>query len=71
MVQIRSWETLRPWPVYMLAASIPLVVSRSERLRWWRRYAGPSGFRGDERAVARAVAALVAEKIRVVDAPIE
>ena len=27
MVQIRSWETLRPWPVYMLAASIPLSLA--------------------------------------------
>lgn len=54
-----------------LAASIPLVVSRSERLRWWRRYAQACGLRDDERGVARAVAALVAEKTRVVDAPIE
>ncbi len=27
MVQIRSWETFRPWPVYMLAASIPLSLA--------------------------------------------
>jgi len=27
VVQIRSWETLRPWPVYMLAASIPLSLA--------------------------------------------
>lgn len=27
MVQIRSWETLRPWPVYMLAAFIPVSLA--------------------------------------------
>ena len=27
MVQIRSWAALRPWPVYMLAASIPVSLA--------------------------------------------
>jgi hypothetical protein len=56
-----------------LAASIPVVVSRTDRLRWWRRYAERSGLSGREasRRAARDVAALLAEKTVVVDEPIE
>ncbi|MBL9089206.1 MAG: hypothetical protein JNM10_18855 [Planctomycetia bacterium] len=56
-----------------LAASIPRVVTRTDRLRWWRRYARGTPFEGREarRAAARDVAALMAEKTVVVDEPIE
>ena len=55
-----------------LAASIPVSVTRTERLRWYRRYrAGAPESMRDERAVADAVAAALATKILVVDEPIE
>ncbi|MDA1195832.1 MAG: hypothetical protein O2894_11690 [Planctomycetota bacterium] len=55
-----------------LAASIPVAVSRTERLRWYRRYLqyAPPAMQA-VRAVARAVAAALARKIVVVDEPIE
>jgi hypothetical protein len=67
-----SWSR-RMRNVAQLAASIPVVVSRSDRLRWWRRYAHASGLRGQdlERRAARDVAALLATKTVVVDEPIE
>lgn len=59
--------------VAQLAASLPRVVSRADRLRWWRRYARgtPLAGRAAARAAARDVAALLARKLVVVDAPIE
>jgi hypothetical protein len=59
--------------VAQLAASIPRVVSRTDRLRWWRRYARgtPLAGRAAERAAARDVARLLARKRVVVDEPIE
>jgi tRNA A-37 threonylcarbamoyl transferase component Bud32 len=59
--------------VAQLAASIPVVVTRTDRLRWWRRYARgtPLAGREAERAAARDVAALLAKKTVVVDEPIE
>lgn len=54
-----------------LAASIPIIVSRTERLRWWRRYAERLRLGDDLAVTARRVGALVAKKLRVVDAPIE
>lgn len=56
-----------------LAASLPRVVSRADRLRWFRRYARGTalGNREAERAALRGVARLVARKIVVVDEPIE
>ncbi len=55
-----------------LAASIPTSVSRSERLRWFRHYDYfDDGWVMDEKAIARDVAALLAQKIVVVDEPIE
>lgn len=59
--------------VAQLAASIPRAVSRTDRLRWWRRYARGTPLEGREarRAAARDVAALLAEKRVVVDEPIE
>lgn len=56
-----------------LDASLPKVVSRSERLRWFRRYARGSALAGRdaERAALRDVARLVDAKITVVDEPIE
>lgn len=54
-----------------LAASIAVCVSRSERLRWYRRYVSAAGISADERATAGLVAAALARKIVVVDAPIE
>jgi tRNA A-37 threonylcarbamoyl transferase component Bud32 len=59
--------------VAQLAASIPVVVTRADRLRWWRRYARgtPLAGREAERAVARDVAALLSRKTVVVDEPIE
>ncbi len=55
-----------------LAASIPVSVTRTERLRWYRRYltGAPAPMR-EERAVATAVADALAKKIVVVDEPIE
>lgn len=55
-----------------LAASIPVTVTRTERLRWYRRYVmrAPE-FMRDERAIATEVAAGLAKKIVVVDEPIE
>jgi hypothetical protein len=49
-----------------LHASIPLVVTRTERLRWWRRYAERLGVRCDERAAMARLAELLAAKRRVV-----
>jgi tRNA A-37 threonylcarbamoyl transferase component Bud32 len=54
-----------------LAASIPRAVTRTERLRWYRRYADAAALDDDPRAVARAVAAALRAKIVVVDEPIE
>ena len=54
-----------------LAASIPRVVTHSERLRWWLGYDTRLGLGDDLRTTARRVGALVAKKLRVVDAPIE
>jgi tRNA A-37 threonylcarbamoyl transferase component Bud32 len=56
-----------------LAASVPAVVTRTDRLRWWRRYAKASGLAGAalERRAARDVARALARKTVVVDAPIE
>jgi tRNA A-37 threonylcarbamoyl transferase component Bud32 len=67
-----SWER-RMRNVAQLAASIPVVVSRSDRLRWWRRYAEGSGLRGREvaRRAASDVARLLASKTVVRDEPIE
>jgi len=58
-----------------LDASLPVIVSRTERLRWWRRYAKRLGA-GDlepqgERRALRRLAALLARKRRVVHASIE
>lgn len=54
-----------------LAASIPHCVTRTDRMRWWRRYARDSAWRAQEARVAREVAAQLARKIVVVDEPIE
>ena len=54
-----------------LAASIPVVVTRTERLRWYRAYARALGVSEDVRAVARAVARELGRKIVVIDEPIE
>ncbi len=53
-----------------LAASIAVVVTRTERLRWYRRYAArvPPA---EERETAREVARALAPKILVVDEPLE
>jgi tRNA A-37 threonylcarbamoyl transferase component Bud32 len=72
--------TLFAWPVdrtrrlknlAQLDASIPVSVTRTERLRWWRRYDGRLLAGDDERTMARRLAALLARKIRVVHAPLE
>ena len=59
--------------VAQLAASIPVVVTKTDRLRWWRRYVQGTELAGRaaERAAARDVAALLARKTVVVDEPIE
>jgi tRNA A-37 threonylcarbamoyl transferase component Bud32 len=59
--------------VAQLAASMPVAVSRADRLRWWRRYARGTALDGPEaaRAAARDVAALLSRKTVVVDEPIE
>lgn len=62
----RRWKNLA-----QLAASIERVVTRTERLRWWRTYAARAGLGDDLRTAAARVAALVARKLVVVDAPIE
>ena len=56
-----------------LDASLPKVVSRTERLRWFRRYARGGALAGPaaERAALRRVGRLVARKLVVVDEPIE
>ncbi|MFV1959971.1 MAG: lipopolysaccharide kinase InaA family protein, partial [Planctomycetota bacterium] len=54
-----------------LAASIPQCVTRTERLRWFRRYAAGGAAAGRERRIANRVAVAVARKIVVVDEPIE
>ncbi len=58
-----------------LDASIPVNVTRTERLRWWRRYAARLGADDldpqRERQRMRRLAALLARKRRVVHAPIE
>ena len=58
-----------------LDASIPVTVTRTERLRWWRCYSERLGA-GDlepqaERRLMRRLAALLARKRRVVHASIE
>lgn len=59
--------------VAQLAASIPRAVTRTDRLRWWRRYVRgtPLAGREAERAAARDVAGALARKTVVVDDPIE
>lgn len=54
-----------------LAASITRDVSRTDRLRWFRRYALALGQSLDARQTGHAVAAELARKIVVVDEPIE
>lgn len=58
-----------------LGASIPVVVSKTDRLRWFRRYATGWEHEGSqrefERHVAHGVAEQLAQKILVVDEPIE
>ncbi len=54
-----------------LAASIPVSVSRPERLRFFLRYAEGTSFGEDARRVAREVQAQLARKIVVRDEPIE
>lgn len=54
-----------------LAASITRDVTRTHRLRWFRRYCLALGVPMDARATAHAVAAELAKKIVVVDEPIE
>jgi hypothetical protein len=54
-----------------LAASIPRAVTRTDRLRWWRRYRSHPGLDADERVVARRVSAALARRTVVVDEPIE
>lgn len=66
----RRWKNLA-----QLAASISVAVTRSDRLRWWRRYAqgwpAPGDRRTREREAAREVGRHLARKILVVDEPIE
>lgn len=76
--RVKFYRRPVPWRRRMrnlaqLAASIPMVVSRTDRLRWWRRYAEQGGLSGPDalRRAARDVAALVARKTVVVDEPIE
>jgi heptose I phosphotransferase len=57
--------------VGQLAASIAVCVSRTERLRWYRRYVAAAGIPAEERQAAQLVAAALARKIVVVDEPIE
>jgi tRNA A-37 threonylcarbamoyl transferase component Bud32 len=54
-----------------LAASIGRCVTRTDRLRWYRRYASAWGAAPPAARVAPAVAAQLARKIVVVDEPIE
>jgi hypothetical protein len=54
-----------------LAASIPRCVTRTDRLRWYRRYAEGTPLADMEARVARDVAAQLDHKILVVDDPIE
>lgn len=54
-----------------LAASIPICVTRTERLRWYRRYAARGLPGATERRVADLVAAQLASKTLVRDDPIE
>ncbi len=54
-----------------LAASIPLVVTRTDRLRWFRRYAKNPVVARREKEIARRVAEQLAQKRIVVDEPIE
>lgn len=54
-----------------LAASIPICVTRTDRLRWYRRYAQVSAIDGETADVAQDVAAQLARKIVVIDGPIE
>jgi hypothetical protein len=67
-----SWSR-RMRNLAQLAASIPVRVTRADRLRWWRRYAlgTPFSTREAERRAARDVAALLSRKTVVVDEPIE
>ena len=54
-----------------LAASIPVCVTRTDRLRWYRRYVQVAPISVTEREAARAVADALARKIVVTDEPIE
>ena len=54
-----------------LAASIAVRVTRTERLRWYRRYAAELGLEHDERRTADLVAAVLARKVLVIDEPID
>ncbi|MHC5010300.1 MAG: lipopolysaccharide kinase InaA family protein [Planctomycetota bacterium] len=54
-----------------LAASIPVIVTLTERLRWYRRYAAALGVATDEREMAHRVAVLLSAKTRVVDEPFD
>lgn len=54
-----------------LAASIPVRVTRAERLRWCRTYARRLPEDHGEREVTDALAALIAKKTRVVEEPLE
>ncbi len=56
-----------------LSASVPQIVSRTARLRWFRRYARGTalGAPDEEREALARVARLVSRKIVVVDEPIE
>lgn len=69
----RISRTRRARNLAQLAASLPRVVSATDRLRWLRRYARGTSLAAPaaERALIREIAALVARKIVVVDEPIE
>lgn len=54
-----------------LDASIPVCVTRSERLRWWRAYAAALGAGDSTRAMSNALDRLLARKVRVVHDPLE
>lgn len=54
-----------------LAASITTEISRTDRLRWWRRYTRGHPLRADERKALAEFGRLVAAKRQVVREPIE
>lgn len=54
-----------------LDASIPVSVTRTERLRWWLRYAAALGAGDGLRDTSRRLARLLARKVRVVHDPLE